>query len=237
MNDHTDIARGEAAVHPAGVTVVDLERFSPARYAPEVLPAGFNILYAGRLGCEQGVDLLAEAFLIARDRDPRLHLVLVGRGPYEDALRMRLGTAVTFLGWVEGEALASVYATADLFVLPAPADSFGQAVLQAQASGLPVLAVDAGERSALIENGRSGCLVESDAQALGNAIRGLARRAALRDRLATGGLLAVGARCRQRSLAQVTAGLHRAAGEPGTAGGGRPIDIRTAPIGDVSRAA
>ncbi|MGI8904789.1 MAG: glycosyltransferase [Solirubrobacteraceae bacterium] len=205
MNPHSDVPRselvahpldgaalpGEATVRPGAFAGVDLQRFSPARYAPEVLPAGFNVLYAGALSREQGCDLLAEAFLIARDRDPRLRLVLAGRGPEEDALRARLRAAATFLGWVEGDQLARVYATADLLVLPSAGDRFGHVILRAQASGLPVLAVDAGDSPALIENGRSGCLVAADAQALGSAIRGLARRAALRERLATGGLRAV----------------------------------------------
>lgn len=174
-----------------------LERFSPARYASELLPAGFNVLYAGALSRENGIDLLAEAFLIARDRDSRLHLVLAGRGREEDALRVRLGAAATFLGGLAGDALARVYASADLLVIPSAGDTLGGLILQAQASGLPILAVDAGAPPELIEDGRSGCLVAPDAPALAIAIRGLASRAALRERLATGGLLAV----RERSWA------------------------------------
>jgi glycosyltransferase involved in cell wall biosynthesis len=130
---------------------VDLDRFNPARYAPGVLPnthselgTRFNVLYVGRLSKEKGIDLLAESFLIARDHDPRLHLVLAGRGPEEETLRRRLGSAVTFLGWVEGDRLAQVYASADLFMFASTTDTFGQVILEAQASGLPVLAVDAG---------------------------------------------------------------------------------------------
>jgi glycosyltransferase involved in cell wall biosynthesis len=59
-------------------------------------------------------------------------------------LRKRLGSEATFLGWVEGDALASTYASADLFVFPSTTDTFGQVILEAQASGLPVLAVRAG---------------------------------------------------------------------------------------------
>ena len=50
-----------------------------------------KVLYAGRLSKEKGVELLAEAFLRARERDPRLHLLLAGGGPEEGALRERLG--------------------------------------------------------------------------------------------------------------------------------------------------
>ncbi len=183
---------------------VDLDRFNPARFTPDVLPSDrFNVLYTGRLGHEKGLDLLGEAFLVARDRDPRLHLVLAGAGPELERLRARLGRAAAFLGWIEGDALAHVYASADLFVFPSTTDTFGRAILEAQASGLPVLAVDGGGAAELIETGRTGCLVPAEPEALAGALRGLARRAALRDRLATGGLIAVRERSWDRSLVQL----------------------------------
>ena len=60
---------------------VDLSRFGPELATPMPLPGEVNVLYAGRLAAEKGIDLLAEAFLAARERDPRLHLVLAGVGP------------------------------------------------------------------------------------------------------------------------------------------------------------
>ena len=114
------------------------------------------MLYAGRLTKEKGVDLLADAFLAARARDPRLQLVLAGGGGEEAALRARLGSAATFLGWLEGDALARTYADADLFLFCSQTDTFGQVVLEAQASGLPVVAVDAGGPPELIACGRCG---------------------------------------------------------------------------------
>ncbi|MGZ4173367.1 MAG: glycosyltransferase [Solirubrobacteraceae bacterium] len=189
---------------------IDLERFGPGHYAPELLPGAFNVLYVGRLSREKGVDLLAEAFLTARDRDPRLHLVLAGRGPEEESLRRRLGDAATFLGWVQGAELPRVYASADLFMFASTTDTFGQVILEAQSSGLPVLAVNAGGPAELIEDGRSGCLVAAEPEALANALRGLARREAIRERLSTGGLLAVRERSWNRSLTQLADGYTRA---------------------------
>ena len=61
----------------------------------------------------------------------------------------------TFLGWLEGDALARAYADADLFLFCSQTDTFGQVVLEAQASGLPVVAVDAGGPSELIDSGRT----------------------------------------------------------------------------------
>jgi glycosyltransferase involved in cell wall biosynthesis/predicted metal-dependent phosphoesterase TrpH len=225
---------------------VDLDRFNPARYAPGVLTnthselgVTFNVLYVGRLSQEKGIDLLAESFLIARDHDPRLHLVLAGRGPEEESLRRRLGSAATFLGWVGGDRLAQVYASADLFMFASTTDTFGQVILEAQASGLPVLAVNAGGPAELVEDGRSGCLVAPDPESLANALRGLARREAIRERLATGGLLAVGERSWPRSLDQLADGYARAL-DLGTGAGAGTAVAATGKIADggvVARAA
>ena len=92
----------------AGTAASTSRRFSPdAARAERCCPARSRVLYAGRLTKEKGADLLADAFLAARERDPRLHLALAGGGPEEDALRERLGEHATFLGWLEGDALAA----------------------------------------------------------------------------------------------------------------------------------
>ena len=189
---------------------VDLKRFHPARYAPEVLPEGFTILCAGPVTRALGVDLLADAFLIAHDRDPRIRLALAGAGPDVDRICARIGAAATVLGALDPDRLAAVYATADLFVFPGTSEAHAHVILEAQASGLPVLALDTGNAAELIENGRSGCLVAPDPEVLGSAISGLARREALRDRLATGGLIAVRQRSWEHSIAQLAEAYGRA---------------------------
>ncbi len=188
---------------------VDLTRFSPALRGRE--PDGrVRVLYAGRLTKEKGADLLANAFLAARARDPRLELVLAGGGPEQEALRARLGSAATFLGWLEGEALARAYADADLFLFCSQTDTFGQVVLEAQASGLPVVAVDAGGPSELIADGRSGLLCPPQPSALADAVTGLAGSRTARARLARGGLAAVRERTWEASLAALGTGWRRA---------------------------
>jgi len=96
------------------------------------------------VGPELLVELLADAFLEAHRRDPRLHLVLAGGGPEEGLLRERLGELATFLGWLSGDALARASASADAFMFASTTETFGQVILEAQASGLPVVAVDRG---------------------------------------------------------------------------------------------
>jgi glycosyltransferase involved in cell wall biosynthesis/predicted metal-dependent phosphoesterase TrpH len=190
---------------------VDLERFTPAKRDAGWLPGErIHVLYAGRLTVEKGSPLLAEAFLAARRRDPRLHLVLAGGGPEEGALRARLGEAATFLGWLDGEELARAYASADMLLFCSQTDTFGQAILEAQASGLPVVAVRAGGPAELVEPGRSGLLCPPDPHTLAAAVAGLAASPAARGRLARGGLAAVRQRTWEAALGRLADGWRRA---------------------------
>jgi glycosyltransferase involved in cell wall biosynthesis/predicted metal-dependent phosphoesterase TrpH len=189
---------------------VDTSRFDPGLRDAGLLPGEVSVLYAGRLSREKGATLLADAFLAARERDPRLHLVLAGGGPEEAALRERLGAHATFLGWLDGEALARAYASADVFLFASATDTFGQVVLEAQASGLPVVAVDAGGPRTLIEEGRTGLLREPRADYLAEAVCELASSPVLRRRLSAAGLTAVRARTWERSLEQLAGGYERA---------------------------
>ena len=122
------------------------------------------MLYAGRLTKEKGSDLLAESFLRAHERDPRLHLLLAGGGPEEDELRARLGDRATFLGWLDRSELATAYASADIFLFCSQTDTYGQVIAEAQASGLPVVAVDEGGPASLIHDRQTGWLCEPDAE-------------------------------------------------------------------------
>lgn len=189
---------------------MDVERFSPDRRDADALPGELTVLYAGRLTREKGADLLADAFLAARERDPRLHLALAGGGPEEEALRERLGAHATFLGWLEGESLARAYASADLFLFASRTDTFGQVLLEAQASGLPVVAVDEGGPASLIEHGVTGRLCPPDAGALADAVVELAAVPAERRRLAAGALGAVCGRSWEVALEQLAEGYRRA---------------------------
>ena len=151
---------------------VDVARFGPDTATPG-LDGRVNVLYAGRLTQEKGADLLAEAFLAAREREPRLHLVLAGGGPEEARCARGWATHATFLGWLDGDALARAYASADLFLFCSRTDTFGQVVLEAQASGLPVVAVAAGGPASSSRTAARACCARR-AEALGGARRGLA---------------------------------------------------------------
>ncbi|WP_320670748.1 glycosyltransferase [Patulibacter defluvii] len=200
---------------------VDIARFRPERRDPTLIDrlagrepgrAGerIHVLYAGRQTEEKGVQLLADAFLAARERDPRLHLVLAGGGPEEHVLRERLGEHASFLGWLSGDPLADVYASADLFLFASRTDTFGQVLLEAQASGLPVVAVAEGGPVSLIEDGVSGLLRPADAGALADAVVELAASPQRRAELAIGGLGAVQERTWDAALGRLAEGYRRA---------------------------
>jgi glycosyltransferase involved in cell wall biosynthesis/predicted metal-dependent phosphoesterase TrpH len=191
---------------------VDLERFDPGLRTPGLLPGNVNVLYAGRLTKEKGVDLLAEAFLAARRRDPRLHLVLAGGGPEEEMLRVRLGDSATFLGWRHAQDLATVYASADVFLFASRTDTFGQVILEAQASGLPVVAVGEGGPVSLIEHGETGLLAAADPHALADTVLSLVETPLLAERLRNTALSAVRGRTWDASLERLAAGYRRAIG-------------------------
>jgi glycosyltransferase involved in cell wall biosynthesis len=168
------------------------------------------VLYAGRLTREKGVDLLADSFLTAHARDARLRLLLAGGGPEDDALRARLGRSAGFHGWLSGDDLAAAYASADIFLFCSQTDTFGQVILEAQASGLPVVAVAAGGPAELVADGRSGVLCPAHADDIASAVVALAGSRAARDRLARGGLASVAGRSWEASFNRLAAGWHRA---------------------------
>jgi glycosyltransferase involved in cell wall biosynthesis len=195
---------------------VDTCRFRPEPRDENLLPGTVNVLYAGRLTVEKGVDLLADAFLCARARDPRLHLCLAGGGPEERALRACLGEHATFLGWLGGDDLARAYASADIFLFASRTDTFGQVLLEAQASGVPVVAVAEGGPRELVEDGVTGLLRPADASLLADAVLELARAPRTRRRLARTALAAVASRSWERSLDRLAEGYRHALGVPAT---------------------
>jgi glycosyltransferase involved in cell wall biosynthesis len=189
---------------------VDLDRFTPLKRTRGLLPGEVNVMYAGRLTKEKGVDLLTESFLRAWERNKQLHLVLAGGGPEEEAVRERLGDRVTMLGWLDGEEYARAYASADMFLFTSSTDTFGQVLLEAQASGLPVVAVAAGGPLELVENGTTGRLCPPDADALASALVELATRPGLRATMSIEARVRAAERSWEGSLMQLGAAYERA---------------------------
>jgi len=159
---------------------------------------------------EKNLDLIADAFELARARDPRLHLVIAGDGPEAPRLRQRLGANATWLGWLDGDALAAAYASADIFCFASITDTFGQVVLEAQASGLAVLAADAGGPRDLITHGVDGLLEQSTGPAFAAALVELAGSPLLRARLGRAAARNAAERTWERALDRLGAGYDSA---------------------------
>jgi glycosyltransferase involved in cell wall biosynthesis len=101
-----------------------------------------------------------------------VHLVIVGDGPYLNDMKAALaGLPVTFTGILEGEELTQAYASSDLFVFPSTTDTFGNVVLEAQASGLPVIVTDQGGPQENLIPDKTGIIFPAnDADALSRAV-------------------------------------------------------------------
>jgi glycosyltransferase involved in cell wall biosynthesis/predicted metal-dependent phosphoesterase TrpH len=208
---------------------VDTDRFDPAQRGQLALRGELNVLYAGRITREKGADLLADAFLDARRRDPRLHLVLAGGGPEQERLRARVGDEhATFLGWLSGIELARAYASADIFLFPSATDTFGQVILEAQASGLPVVAVAAGGPLSLIEDRVSGLLAKPTADALAECVLELASCPLLRRRLAAVALAEARRRTWESAMERLADGYRAALGPARSASSTTPGTRRAA---------
>ena len=159
---------------------VDTGRFNPskrngyfARY-PEV-KNGFKLLYVGRVSREKNLHVLANAFKMLVPLMDDVTLIIVGDGPYLAEMQETMsGTPCVFTGYLEGEELTAVYASCDLFIFPSTTDTFGNVVLEAQASGIPVIVTDEGGPRENIIPGETGLVVESDHElSLLEAIHGL----------------------------------------------------------------
>jgi glycosyltransferase involved in cell wall biosynthesis/predicted metal-dependent phosphoesterase TrpH len=188
-----------------------------------------NVLYSGRITREKGAELLADTFLLARASEPRLHLVLAGGGPEQERLRERVGDEhATFLGWLSGVELARAYASADLFLFPSATDTFGQVILEAQASGLPVVAVAEGGPLSLIEDRATGLLCAPDARVLADTVLELAGSPLLRERLSRSGLAAARARTWERALKRLGDGYRRVLSSPDGAARAGSISVTRA---------
>ncbi len=139
------------------------------------------LLYVGRVSKEKGLDLLPalQAALRARGVEPRL--VIAGEGPMQAELAGLCPDAI-FTGPLGRDAVADVFASADLFVFPSRTDTAGNVVLEAQAAGLPVVVSDAGGPKENLRPGVTGIVCSGqDAGAWADQIVPLLRSAHLRE--------------------------------------------------------
>lgn len=163
---------------------VDLERFNPAHRDAELrralAPNGEVIVaFVGRLAREKQVERLTEV-----SQMPGVRVVIVGDGPVAGKLQRRMPNAI-FVGFKTGSELGRYYASFDLFVHTGVDETFCQAVQEALASGVPVVAPAAGGPLDLVQHGVNGYLwTEHSAVSLQGAVEELVSHPMKRERLA-----------------------------------------------------
>ena len=167
---------------------VDSERFHPRfrchdmrRQLSDDHPDDTLLLYVGRVSHEKQLDHLKPVL----ERVPHTRLAIIGDGPARVALGARFsGLPVKFVGYLQGDALSSAYASADCFVFPSSHETFGLVVTEALASGTPVVAYRVGGVEDVVEEGVTGfSYAVGDIKGLVDGVRQIAadpdRRAAM----------------------------------------------------------
>ena len=161
---------------------VDTETYTPEMRNPSFWKSrgiGFGsvvLLYVGRVSREKGLEMLVEAFKELVDSGSAIALAVIGDGPFREEMEAALsGYPALFTGYLAGEQLQRGYASADLFVFPSATDTFGNVVLEAQASGLPVIVSNEGGPRELMIDGETGVVFRAGSTGdLVSAIRFLA---------------------------------------------------------------
>ncbi len=173
-------------IFPRGL---DTELFHPARRNPaffqrfRACDGEVRLLYVGRVSREKDLDFLATAYRRLRDEGLPVHLFVVGHGPYSDEFAKLLPEA-SFTGYLTGKALATAYASADIFVFPSTTDTFGNVIIEAQASGVPAVVSDSGGPKELVQHDENGLITKShDLDDFTRAIRALVVDPARRKRM------------------------------------------------------
>ncbi len=125
-----------------------------------------KVLYVGRVSVEKNLPMLARLWARVRGECVRrghdAQLVVVGGGPHLSAMRQTLaGHDACFAGFRHGGELATLYASSDMFVFPSTTDTLGQAVMEAQASGLAAIVSDLGGPGTIVEHDRTGLVLST----------------------------------------------------------------------------
>lgn len=147
---------------------VDTTRFHPSKRTEAIRrqlgvePGGVLILYVGRLSKEKKLGLLLRCVKKLTCDYPTTQLVVTGEGPWQRTLKRRFAhPRITFTGVKRGEDLAAVFASADIFALPSSTETLSLVALEAMASGVPVLAMNAGGVRDIVEHQRTGLLANT----------------------------------------------------------------------------
>ncbi len=174
---------------------VDAQRFNPGRRSAGLradlkLDGRYTFLYVGRLAPEKRPEQILDAFRLAREMLPKdsIRLIMAGTGPREAELRAIAPPGVTFIGFLDRRTLLpELYASCDAFVFASVTETLGLVVLEAMASGLPVIAAPAGGVRDHLRDGYNGMAYPAgSAYEMGSAMARMAWDRVLTERLALG---------------------------------------------------
>jgi glycosyltransferase involved in cell wall biosynthesis len=148
---------------------VDTRLFSPEKRSNNGYfghKKGIRLLYVGRISKEKNLDVLLQAHSHLSRLGEEFLIYCVGDGPYRDQLIDKTKTLDNFElpGPLYGEDLAKIYASADIFIFPSIKDTFGNVVLEAQASGLPCVVMNQGGPKEIVVHGKSGIVARNETE-------------------------------------------------------------------------
>ena len=154
------------------------------------------ILYVGRVAQEKSIDKIIEALAITKRKGiSNVRLLIVGGGPAIEELKnlvrsLQIEEQVIFTGEVKNEEIRHYYKIAYLFTIASTTETFGIVIIEALASGIPVLAVKAPGAVDILTDGLDGLLVDNDndIEKFANALDKIIREPELRERLSQGAL-------------------------------------------------
>jgi phosphatidylinositol alpha 1,6-mannosyltransferase len=178
----------------------------------------FTFLYVGRLAHEKNVEQIVEAYRLALPDLPPdgTRLVIAGAGPREATLRAAAPPGVTFLGYLDRRTeLPALYASADAFVFASLTETLGLVVLEAMASGLPVIATPAGGVGDHLRDGENGIAYPAnDTRAFADAMVALATNPARAHALSRGARATAEALSWDHELDRLDASYREVVGRP-----------------------
>lgn len=176
--------------------VINLSRFSPKLPSPDNA-SELHILVARNLEPIYDNTSALRAFRIVKDQLPNARLTIAGSGPERAALEdlariLNIDAAVHFTGRVDNECMPELYRSADVMINASLADNMPVSILEALASGVPIVSTDVGGVPFLVENGRTALLVPpGDPQAMAQALIQVLTTPDLARRLSEAGLASV----------------------------------------------
>ena len=162
-----------------------------------ITPDDVVVIYVGRVSLEKNIDKIIKALALIRDKKiDNFVFIVVGDGTAVKQLNsladsLRLSEKVKFVGAIEREKVRYYYHIGDIFAFSSTSETFGMVIIEALASGLPVLAVKAPGAVDIIQDGFDGILVEDDVSQFAEQLENLIQNKNLREMLSFNGLESV----------------------------------------------